>query len=52
MGVPPGADLKAHSVERLLALLQEMKVPLYVILVGRSSRRKGWRRATASSLPG
>jgi hypothetical protein len=34
MNVPEGADLKAHVVERTLALLREMKVPLYVILIG------------------
>jgi hypothetical protein len=34
MGVPAGADLKAHALERTLALIREMKVPLYVILVG------------------
>jgi hypothetical protein len=34
MDVPPGADLKAHVVERLLKLVGEMKIPLYVILVG------------------
>jgi len=32
--VPPGADLKAHSVARLLKLVEEMHLPLYVILVG------------------
>jgi hypothetical protein len=32
--VPPGVDLKAHVVERLLALVRELKLPLYVILVG------------------
>jgi hypothetical protein len=34
MSVPEGADLKAHSIERTLALIREMDVPLYVILVG------------------
>lgn len=34
MEVPRGADLKAHVTERSLALIREMKVPLYVILVG------------------
>lgn len=32
--VPPGVELKAHVIERLLALLRELKLPLYVILVG------------------
>jgi hypothetical protein len=34
MEVPAGADLKAHMVERTLGLIREMKLPLYVILVG------------------
>ncbi|HUG53427.1 MAG TPA: vWA domain-containing protein [Vicinamibacteria bacterium] len=34
MDVPAGADLKAHSIERTLALVREMGLPLYVILVG------------------
>ena len=34
MQVPGGANLKKHVTERTLALLREMKVPLYVILVG------------------
>ncbi len=32
--VPPGVDLKAHVIERLLALLTELKLPLYIILIG------------------
>lgn len=32
--VPRGEDLRAHSVKKSLALLGEMRVPLYVILVG------------------
>jgi len=32
--VPPGVDLKAHVIERLLALLKDLKMPLYVILIG------------------
>ncbi|HEU0107238.1 MAG TPA: vWA domain-containing protein [Vicinamibacteria bacterium] len=34
MNVPEGVDLKAHVVEKTLALIKEMNVPLYVILVG------------------
>ncbi len=34
MEVPAGADLKAHMVERTVGLIREMKIPLYVILVG------------------
>ena len=34
MNVPEGVDLKAHVVEKTLALIKEMNIPLYVILVG------------------
>ncbi len=34
MEVPPGADVRALSVERTVGLVREMKAPLYVILVG------------------
>jgi hypothetical protein len=34
MDVPPGADLRAHTVQQSLALVRELKVPLYVILIG------------------
>src|SRR5262245_26418737 len=34
MDVPKGQDLKAFSLQKLRALVAEMKVPLYVILVG------------------
>ena len=34
MGVPTGADLKTHVGEKLVARVEEMGVPLYVILVG------------------
>jgi hypothetical protein len=34
MGVPPGEDLKAHVVKKLLDLVKETGIPLYVILVG------------------
>jgi hypothetical protein len=32
--VPPGEGLKAYSVRRTIELIGEMKIPLYVILVG------------------
>ena len=32
--VPPGVDLKAHVIRRLLDLLRELKLPLYIILIG------------------
>jgi len=34
MGVPPGQELRPYVVERALALLRELRVPLYVILIG------------------
>jgi hypothetical protein len=34
MRVPSGADLKVFSAKRLIELIGELKVPLYVILVG------------------
>ncbi len=34
MEVPPGLDVRAYSVRKATALIQEMQVPLYVILVG------------------
>src|SRR5262245_47178432 len=34
MGVPRGEDLRRHASEKTLALIREMRVPLYVILVG------------------
>ena len=34
MDVPPGADLRAHTVQKTIDLVREMKVPLYVILIG------------------
>ena len=34
MEVPKGADIRAYSIERLKILVAELKVPLYVILVG------------------
>jgi hypothetical protein len=34
MEVPKGSDLKAYTLQRLLAVVKELQVPLYVILVG------------------
>jgi hypothetical protein len=34
MDVPAGADLRAHSVQQSLQLVRDLKVPLYVILIG------------------
>jgi hypothetical protein len=34
MGVPKGTDIKAYVTEKTLALIHEIGVPLYVILVG------------------
>jgi len=32
--LPPGVDLRSHAAARTVALVREMQVPLYVILVG------------------
>ena len=34
MGAPKGTELKPYVVQKILSLLQEMKIALYVILVG------------------
>jgi hypothetical protein len=34
LGAPPGVDLKGFAVQRTVALVREMRTPLYVILVG------------------
>src|SRR5262245_10426764 len=34
LGVPPGTDLKAFSIERTIKLVGDIQIPLYVILVG------------------
>ena len=34
MNVPPGEDVKAYSLKKTLELLRELKIPLYVVLVG------------------
>jgi hypothetical protein len=34
MGVPPGGDRRRDSIQRTLDLLAELRLPLYVILVG------------------
>lgn len=38
MEVPKGADLKAFVGKKLLGLIAEMKIPLYVILVGEAGK--------------
>jgi hypothetical protein len=35
MSVPVGEDLKAFSIRRTISIVEDMKVPLYVILVGK-----------------
>jgi len=50
-GVPPGADLKAFSNQKLLALIEAMKTPLYVILVG-DPPKEGARRGDLERAPG
>jgi len=32
--LPPGEDLKAHVIRKVLAMIEAMAIPLYVILVG------------------
>jgi hypothetical protein len=51
MGVPPGEDLRAHVVRRTLALLAQLKVPLYVILVG-DPPTEGIRSGDREQTPG
>ncbi len=36
--LPPGQDVRAHSIARTLELVGSLRVPLYVILVGDASR--------------
>jgi hypothetical protein len=50
MNVPEGVDLRAHVVERTLALIREMKVPLYVILIGEPPT--GGSRGSPERAPG
>jgi hypothetical protein len=50
-GVPPGEDVKAYSNKRLLAMIETMGIPLYVILVGEPSRQ-GVRPGDAEQSPG
>ena len=50
-GVPPGTDLKAYSIERVLALLRDLKLPLYVILVG-DPPKEGVRPGDLEQSPG
>jgi hypothetical protein len=42
-GAPPGVDVKTYSSTLTLALIQEMGVPLYVILVGKAALEGGAR---------
>jgi hypothetical protein len=51
MGVPPGADLKAFSIEKTLKLVGEIKIPLYVILVG-TPPKDGVRPGDVEQAPG
>src|SRR5260221_2826224 len=50
-GVPPGADLKAFSNQKLLALIGAMKTPLYVVLVGEPPK-DGVRQGDLERAPG
>lgn len=51
MGVPAGADLKTHVLGRVTKLLEEMGIPLYVILVG-EPRRDGAAAGDRELTPG
>ena len=51
LGVPPGVDLKAYAIERVLALLRDLKLPLYVILVGEPPK-EGVRPGDLEQSPG
>src|SRR5262249_8380295 len=51
LGVPKGADLKAYSIKKTLELVAEMKLPLYVILVG-DPPKEGVRPGDIEQAPG
>jgi hypothetical protein len=51
MEVPPGEDLRAFAVKKLLALVEAMKIPLYVILVG-DPPKEGVRSGDLEQAPG
>ena len=51
MGVPPGADLKAFSIAKTIKLVGEIKIPLYVILVG-NAPTDGMRPGDLEQAPG
>jgi hypothetical protein len=51
MGVPPGADLKAFAIDKTLKLIGEIKIPLYVILVG-NPPKEGVRPGDVEQAPG
>src|SRR5437867_8482840 len=49
--LPPGGDLKAFSNKKLLAMIEAMGIPLYVILVG-DPPREGVRPGDVEQAPG
>ena len=51
MEVPPGADLKAFSIEKTIKLVGEIEIPLYVILVG-NPPTEGVRPGDMEQAPG
>src|SRR5262249_4989990 len=51
VNVPRGADLKAYSIKKTLELVAEMKLPLYVILVG-DPPKEGVRPGDLEQAPG
>jgi len=51
LNVPKGADLRAFSIKKTLDLVREMKIPLYVILVG-NPPKEGVRPGDLEQAPG
>lgn len=49
--LPPGEDVKAFSIRKLLPMIEAMGIPLYVILVG-DPAREGVRPADVEQAPG
>jgi hypothetical protein len=50
-GVPPGEDLRTFSIKKLLAMVEAMKIPVYVILVG-DPPKEGVRPGDLEQAPG
>ncbi|HSB61664.1 MAG TPA: VWA domain-containing protein [Vicinamibacteria bacterium] len=50
-GLPRGEDVRAHSIRKLLPMIEAMRIPLYVILVGEPAR-EGVRPGDVQQAPG